>query len=82
MYIPLTSFIFAAYRGYHERQRFQPLVNEKTGQINEQTAEYIRVYVKKWREKSLFQVLLHYRAARFQDFVNLAQQVISPITYL
>ncbi|CAD6997560.1 unnamed protein product [Ceratitis capitata] len=64
-----------AYRGYHERQRFQPLVNEKTGQINEQTAEYIRVYVKKWREKSLFQVLLHYRAARFQDFVNLAQQV-------
>ncbi|XP_049305729.1 neither inactivation nor afterpotential protein C isoform X3 [Bactrocera dorsalis] len=64
-----------AFRGYHERQRFQPLVNEKTGQLNEETAVFIRVYAKKWREKSLFQVLLHYRAARFQDFVNLAQQV-------
>ncbi|XP_053960688.1 neither inactivation nor afterpotential protein C isoform X1 [Anastrepha ludens] len=64
-----------AFRGYHERQRFQPLVNEKTGQLNEQTADFIRGYAKKWREKSLFQVLLHYRAARFQDFVNLAQQV-------
>ncbi|XP_067622468.1 neither inactivation nor afterpotential protein C isoform X2 [Eurosta solidaginis] len=64
-----------AYRGYLERQRFQPLVNEKTGEVNELTAEFIRRYVKKWRESSFFQVLLHYRAAKFQDLVNLAQQV-------
>ncbi|XP_034666506.1 neither inactivation nor afterpotential protein C [Drosophila subobscura] len=64
-----------AYRGFRDRVRLPPLVNEKTGQRNENTADFIRPYAKKWREKSIFQVLLHYRAARFQDFVNLSQQV-------
>ncbi|XP_037816478.1 neither inactivation nor afterpotential protein C [Lucilia sericata] len=70
-----ASKIQKAYRGFRERQRYAPLVNEKTGQINQETAEFIRHYVRKWREKSLFQVLLHYRAVKFQDFVNLCQQV-------
>lgn len=69
--------IFLAYRGFRERQRFAPLVNEKTGQVNQETAEFIRHYVRKWRMKSLFQVLLHYRAVKFKDFVNLCQQVSS-----
>ncbi|KAM7350914.1 STKc_myosinIII_N_like and MYSc_Myo21 domain-containing protein ninaC isoform 1-T2 [Cochliomyia hominivorax] len=70
-----ASKIQKAYRGFRERQRYPPLVNEKTGRLNEETAEFIRHYVRKWREKSLFQVLLHYRAVKFQDFVNLCQQV-------
>ncbi|XP_037957522.1 neither inactivation nor afterpotential protein C isoform X2 [Teleopsis dalmanni] len=64
-----------AFRGFRERQRYHPLVNEKTGQVNEETADFIRHFAKKWREKSMFQVLLHYRAARYQDFVNLSQQI-------
>ncbi|XP_005188793.2 neither inactivation nor afterpotential protein C [Musca domestica] len=64
-----------AYRDYRGgKARFQPLV-DKNGQVNQETAEFIRHYVRKWREKSLFQVLLHYRAAKFQEFVNLCQQV-------
>ncbi|XP_037708144.1 neither inactivation nor afterpotential protein C [Drosophila subpulchrella] len=70
-----ASKIQKAYRGFRDRVRLPPLVNEKTGQLNENTADFIRPYAKKWREKSIFQVLLHYRAARFQDFVNLSQQV-------
>ncbi|ALC38813.1 ninaC [Drosophila busckii] len=64
-----------AFRGFRDRLHLPPLVNEKSGQLNENTADFIRPYAKKWREKSIFQVLLHYRAARFQDFVNLSQQV-------
>ncbi|KAH8248818.1 hypothetical protein KR032_003465 [Drosophila birchii] len=64
-----------AYRGFRDRVRLPPLVNEKTGKLNENTADFLRPFAKKWREKSIFQVLLHYRAARFQDFVNLSQQV-------
>ncbi|KAI8041867.1 hypothetical protein M5D96_003162 [Drosophila gunungcola] len=63
------------FRGFRDRVRLPPLVNEKSGQLNENTADFIRPFAKKWREKSIFQVLLHYRAARFQDFVNLSQQV-------
>ncbi|XP_030383362.1 neither inactivation nor afterpotential protein C [Scaptodrosophila lebanonensis] len=64
-----------AFRGFRDKVRMPPLVNEKTGQLNENTRDFIRPFAKKWRAKSLFQVLLHYRAARFQDFVNLSQQV-------
>ncbi|KAL9925896.1 STKc_myosinIII_N_like and MYSc_Myo21 domain-containing protein ninaC [Glossina fuscipes fuscipes] len=64
-----------AYRSYRSTGRYPPLVNEKTGVLNNETAEFLRPFARKWREKSLYQVLLHYRAARFQDFVNLCQQV-------
>ncbi|XP_055920524.1 neither inactivation nor afterpotential protein C isoform X1 [Eupeodes corollae] len=70
-----AATIQKAYRGFRERQKYGPLYNEKTGQINEATANFVRNYAKKWRERSIFQVLLHYRAARFQDLVNLSQQV-------
>jgi len=73
---PLSRSV-TAYRGFRDRMHLPPLVNEKSGQLNENTADFIRPYAKKWREKSIFQVLLHYRAARFQDFVNLSQQVSS-----
>ncbi|XP_017859556.1 PREDICTED: neither inactivation nor afterpotential protein C [Drosophila arizonae] len=70
-----ASKIQKAFRGFRDRVRLPPLVNEKSGQLNQNTADFIRPFAKKWREKSIFQVLLHYRAARFQDFVNLSQQV-------
>lgn len=69
-----------AYRGFKVRQKYGPLLNSKTGRIDIATASFIRTYAKRWKEKSIFQVLLHYRAARYQDLVNLSQQVsVSPI---
>lgn len=64
-----------AYRGFKVRQKYGPLLNAKTGQIDIATSAFIRTYAKRWKEKSIFQVLLHYRAARYQDLVNLSQQV-------
>lgn len=37
--------------------------------------EFIRHFFNKWKSRTIFQVLLQYRAARFQDFYNLSQQV-------
>lgn len=50
-------------------------MNAKTGQIDIATSTFIRTYAQRWKAKSIFQVLLHYRAARYQDLVNLSQQV-------
>lgn len=66
-----------AYRGFKVRQKYGPLLNSKTGQIDIATSTFIRTYAKRWKEKSIFQVLMHYRAARYQDLVNLSQQVSS-----
>lgn len=50
-------------------------MNSKTGNIDAATSNFIKPYAKRWKAKSIFQVLLLYRAARYQDFVNLTQQV-------
>lgn len=70
------SFLFIAFRGFKVRQKYGPLLNEKTGQIDTITAKFVQAFAKKWKKKSIFQVLLLYRAAKYQDFVNLTQQVI------
>lgn len=64
-----------AYRGFKVRQKYGPLLNAKTGQIDIATSNFIKTFAKRWREKSIFQVLLHYRAARYQDLVSLTQQI-------
>lgn len=64
-----------AFRGFRVRQKYGPLINKNTGEINMETLDFIRQYARKWRAKSIFQVLLHYRAARYHDFINLTQQV-------
>ncbi|XP_071448821.1 neither inactivation nor afterpotential protein C isoform X2 [Hetaerina americana] len=43
--------------------------------LDEVTANFIREYCHRWKAKSIFQVLLHYRAARRQDLVYFSQQV-------
>ncbi|KAL5282534.1 MYO3A family protein [Megaselia abdita] len=64
-----------AFRGFKIRQKYGPLLNEKTGQIDTITASFVHAYAAKWKKKSIFQVLLLYRAAKYKDFVNLTQQV-------
>lgn len=64
-----------AFRGYSVRKKYSPLLNEKTGKVDIQTAIFINSFAKKWKAKTIFQVLLQYRASRYQDLVNFCQQV-------
>ncbi|XP_059059333.1 neither inactivation nor afterpotential protein C [Achroia grisella] len=64
-----------AYRGYIVRKAYGPLINKSTGQIDEETATFLKRYAMKWKSRSIFQVLLQYRAVRYQDLVHFSQQV-------
>lgn len=57
------------------RQKYGPLINRRTGKIDSETFAFVKSYAKRWKEKTIFQVLLHYRAARYHDLVNMSQQV-------
>ncbi|CAB3231368.1 unnamed protein product [Arctia plantaginis] len=64
-----------AYRGYIVRKAYGPLINKSTGQIDEETAKFLKRFAMKWKSRSIFQVLLQYRAVRYQDLVHFSQQV-------
>ncbi|CAH0556906.1 unnamed protein product [Brassicogethes aeneus] len=52
--------------------------NEKLGEfknMDNKTKEFIEPFAKKWRNKSIFQVLMRYRAAKIHDLFNFSQQV-------
>lgn len=66
--------IQTAFRGYQIRKIYAPLINQKTGRIEFQTAKFIEPYAKRWRKKTIFQVLLQYRSVRHMDLVNFSQQ--------
>ncbi|XP_019699822.1 neither inactivation nor afterpotential protein C isoform X2 [Harpegnathos saltator] len=61
-----------AYRGHIVRKEIGPLIK---GEMSQETKDFIKFYSSRWRSKSMFQVLLWYRAARYQDLVQLSQQV-------
>lgn len=44
-------------------------------EFSPEVIEFIRYYYDKWRSKSIFQVLLQYRAQKYQELYNLSQQV-------
>ncbi|KAL0107922.1 hypothetical protein PUN28_014885 [Cardiocondyla obscurior] len=60
------------YRGHVVRKDMKPVLKEE---MSQETKNFIKFYCSKWRSKSMFQVLLRYRAARYQDFVQFSQQV-------
>ncbi|XP_071862177.1 STKc_myosinIII_N_like and MYSc_Myo21 domain-containing protein ninaC isoform X2 [Bombus fervidus] len=62
-----------AYRGHVVRKETAPLLGK--GKMNPETMDMMKFYSSKWRSKSVFQVLLRYRAARYQDLVQFSQQV-------
>ncbi|CAH0603393.1 unnamed protein product [Chrysodeixis includens] len=64
-----------AYRGYIVRKAYGPLINKSTGQIDEETASFLKRFAMRWKSRSIFQVLLQYRAVRYQDLVHFSQQV-------
>lgn len=76
IYVILFSIIFApsAYKGHVVRKEVKPLFKRE---MDQETKDFIKFYSSKWRSKSIFQVLLRYRAARYQDLVYLSQQVLS-----
>lgn len=57
------------------RKQYGPLICAKTGKIDSETAAFIRPFVKRWKIRSIYQVLLQYRAARHMDLVQYMQQV-------
>jgi myosin III len=70
-----ATTIQTAYRGYKSRKEYGPLLCSKSGKIDIQTAVFVNPYAQRWKAKTIFQVLLCYRAARFQDLINLSHQV-------
>lgn len=61
-----------AYRGHAVRKEVGPALK---GEMDQETKDFMKFYSSKWRSKSMFQVLLRYRAARYQDLVQFSQQV-------
>lgn len=61
------------YRGYLVRTEMKPLLTKE--KMSMQMIDMMKFYSSKWRSKSIFQVLLRYRAARYQDLVQFSQQV-------
>lgn len=55
------------------RKETAPLLGKT--QMDPQMMDMMKFYSSKWRSKSMFQVLLRYRAARYQDLVQFSQQV-------
>lgn len=43
--------------------------------LSEEQYDFVKPFAKKWKNKSIFNVLLQYRARRIQDSFNFAQQV-------
>ncbi|XP_054006011.1 neither inactivation nor afterpotential protein C isoform X2 [Hylaeus anthracinus] len=62
-----------AYRGHTVRKEMGPRIGKM--QMDQETMDMMKFYSSKWRSKSMFQVLLRYRAARYQDLVQFSQQV-------
>ena len=65
--------IQTAFRGYQIRKIYGPLINQNTGKIDIATAKFIEPFATRWRNKSIFQILLQYRSIRHMDLVNFSQ---------
>lgn len=65
--------IQTAFRGYQIRKIYGPLIDKKTGKIDVATAKFIEPFAKKWKVKSIFQILLQYRSIRHMELVNFSQ---------
>nr|CAD7199738.1 unnamed protein product [Timema douglasi] len=77
-YVMFFKIFFQAlkhYRGYQTRKHYGPLLKASSDKMNTATASFMRPFCKKWKAKSIFQVLLMYRSARYQDLVYFSQQV-------
>lgn len=57
------------------RKAYKPLLSKSTDEIDEDTAAFLKRFAMKWKSRSIFQVLLQYRAMRYQDLVYFSQQV-------
>lgn len=71
--------IQTAFRGYKIRKIYGPLINQKTGKIDIATAKFIEPFAVRWKNKSIFQILLQYRSIRHMDLVNFSQVNIRKI---
>lgn len=63
-----------AYRNYIVRKGLGKITVDDEN-MDEDAQTFIRYYCYKWKARSMYQTLLQYRAARFQDLFNFSQQV-------
>ncbi|CAH0394342.1 unnamed protein product [Bemisia tabaci] len=68
-----ATIIQKKYRGYQVRKQYGPLI--AGDKMEAETIQFIRHYYYKWKAKTMFQVLLLYRAAKHQDLIYFGQQV-------
>lgn len=66
-----AAIIQQAYR----KVRGQTEQSQEYDSLNNETINFIKPYALKWKNNSLFHVLMQYRAARIHDLFNFAQQV-------
>ncbi|PSN54627.1 hypothetical protein C0J52_10832 [Blattella germanica] len=59
------------YRGYRVRRQIGPVSRRK---LDVNTLDFIKEYFRRWKARTIFQVLLMYRAAKQQDLVYFSQQ--------
>ncbi|XP_017777903.1 PREDICTED: neither inactivation nor afterpotential protein C [Nicrophorus vespilloides] len=64
-----------AYRGVASRKGYNTLVESQYEKLDADTCNFIRFFCMKWKAKSIFQVLLQYRAATHHELFNLSQQI-------
>lgn len=74
MAIDIKPSLFIEYRGHLVRKELGPLVKTTTGKLDEESTLFMRRWYKKWKAKTIFQVLLMYRAAKHQELVYFCQQ--------
>lgn len=68
--------LILAYRGVAFRKAYPAIVsNDQFAKLDEETCRFIKFFAKKWKAKSIFQILLQYRSARYYDMFNMSQQV-------
>lgn len=70
--------IQTAFRGYQVRKVYCPLIDQKTGKIDPTIASFIEPFAKRWKAKSIFQILLQYRSIRHMDLINFSQVSLPP----
>ncbi|KAJ8920809.1 hypothetical protein NQ315_004950 [Exocentrus adspersus] len=73
VYVQLTHlFIWLiAYRKSYKRRELSDMFEP----LDEEDFEFIKPFALKWKNKSVFSVLMRYRAVKLQDFFNFCQQI-------
>ncbi|RZF36430.1 hypothetical protein LSTR_LSTR010850 [Laodelphax striatellus] len=70
-----ATIIQSQYRGFQARKKHgNKIGGGMSSKMDTVTRQFMKQYCKKWKSSSIFQVLLLYRATKYQEFVYFSQQ--------